>query len=100
MATKKQDNQIEALKKTEVGHWVINGLYFGYPKCCIIHFCTRKTWDLSVKQRAVIDGNGFIPCERCSKKILKGDATIESLINNRENPKPYPHDDMDDMLDL
>lgn len=72
--------------------WVEYGIYYGYPKCCIINFCTRSL-KLTKEQDAVHKNTGFTPCPECSKKILKGEATLESLLTDRICKKKFPKDD-------
>lgn len=73
------------------------GKYFGYPQCCIDAFTARlerinKTGDFSLTrmQTDAQNGQGFIPCNVCSSKILLGGIKISDLINNRICPTPYP----------
>lgn len=68
--------------------WIENGRYFGYPECCIKDFCERG-YELTVEQELVHQNIGFIPCPECAKKITKGEATLESLLIERECPDPF-----------
>ena len=80
----------------EFGEWVSRGLYFGYPTCCIYAFCNRfrgALKPLTSAQEKVHNYKGFIPCHKCSKKIVSGKITIKDLISRkRKCPKPYPKD--------
>lgn len=68
--------------------WVENGLFFGYPKCCIIDFCERD-FNMTIEQEQVHQNTGFVPCPKCSKKIISGQETLKSLIKNRFCKKPF-----------
>lgn len=70
--------------------WIDNGLYYGYPKCCIDSFC-KSNGKLTKEQNDVHKNNGFIPCQKCSEKILAGEATLENLITNRVCKKVFPN---------
>lgn len=70
------------------------GNYFGYPECCIEDFCKRPDAStITEVQRAVHNGNGFIPCPSCAHKIITGVTTIQKLIDTekRESDRPYPY---------
>lgn len=71
--------------------WRDWGVYFGYPKCCIKDFCTRG-YKMTKEQEEVNKNLGFVPCPSCSKKILEGKETLESLIKNRKHKDPFPFD--------
>jgi len=64
------------------------GIFYGYPECCIdsfIHIKVKdRTRDQRMIQRTTIFANtGFIPCHKCSIKILNNIETIDTLIKNR-----------------
>lgn len=61
--------------------WIINGLYFGYPTCCISEFIEGKCF--TEDQYKVSNGSGFIPCKRHTKMIIEGVLNIEELITSR-----------------
>lgn len=69
------------------------GLYYGYPICCIIDFINREYTLTPEQQYFANTGNGFIPCLNCSIKLLKNKVTIESLLSNRLCKQPFPKDD-------
>lgn len=55
--------------KEDIEHWTKLGNSFGYPKCCIEHFCaTEFTAQLEYYQGSVFDGSGFVPCPECNEK--------------------------------
>lgn len=74
---------LDDLKKV----WRNNGMYFGYPICCISEFleCNEFSED-QLKVRKY----GFVPCISCTKRILNGLTTIEDLIQNRVCKTNYP----------
>lgn len=60
------------------------GVYYGYPSCCIRSFHTllqtdTKWKDISTQQKQVTT-NGFVPCQACAERILRGEVSIEDLI--------------------
>lgn len=70
-----------------------NGIYFGYPKCCIEAFINRKYLNEHTdEQRQAADGTGFIPCQNHSLQILAGDIKIADLISNRQCEFPFPQE--------
>lgn len=75
------------------------GQYFGYPKCCTEWFFQSRvlkviTYDLTDAQQLVHQGNGFIPCPSCARKVLRKDLEVEELISDeRICPTPYPDHD-------
>lgn len=75
-----------------------NGKYFGYPSCCVTFFQENHgepRWYESHLEKypiafSKLNGTGFIPCPSCMEKLEKG-ADINSLIENRECPAPFPY---------
>lgn len=59
--------------------WILFGVYYGYPTCCIEYFCTRETNSLTLYQQIVLTYNGFVPCPKCANKII--DYAIDHGIN-------------------
>lgn len=80
------DIEFEAANK----QWFEYGRYYGYPTCCIKHFC-RHLGSLTWHQSRVHNGYGFIPCPYHAKKIYHGEITIESLITNRVCETEFPN---------
>lgn len=70
-------------------YWKDAGEYYGYPKCCIEHFCSNiiKTDE----QKIVAKSQGFIPCPDCTKRILDGEIKLEDLIKDRKCEFPFPY---------
>jgi len=72
--------------------WKNKGKYYGYPDCCINDFVERNFDEgLSAEQEKTYN-HGFIPCQKCAERILKGETTLELLITNRRHNNPYPND--------
>lgn len=72
------------------------GDYFGYPKCCIRAFhrmlVNKKEFKTISQERQATTQNGFVPCQRCAERILKGEIKIHELIQpTRQAPKPFSH---------
>lgn len=70
------------------------GEMLGYPECCINEFCAQPPEILANRtptdddedrlNASYIDGvyTGFIPCVAHAKKIIAGEITLVSLIDN------------------
>ena|ERR1700748_196925 len=60
---------------------MLNGDKFGYPQCCVDHFCMSTYYPPDYH---IFNGkenrSGFVPCPDCREKILQGKATLSSLI--------------------
>jgi hypothetical protein len=77
-------------KPTE--HIIYNGLYYGYPQCCIDNFIEtyQKIKPRTDAQEQVHLCTGFIPCHQHALKILAGKTTLEDIIlPSRKEPKPF-----------
>ena len=69
----------------------IQGIYFGYPQCCIDDF--RKNVLSGIKMSTVNlkdNGTGFIPCNAHKTQIENGEITLEHLISNRYCKQSFP----------
>jgi hypothetical protein len=77
--------------------WRQLGKRLGYPECCIDAFIGRND-NICISpnriQIRVSNGSGFIPCSYCSWKILSKQYTLEELIKNRKERKPFPIDNL------
>jgi hypothetical protein len=61
------------------------GIYFGYPLCCRLAFCSDIINGRESNERA-IDGSGFIPCRECFVKIKLKEIELKDLIKDRVSP--------------
>lgn len=79
------------------------GKYFGYPQCCIEAYLKilanggRKTAEQANPK--VHRDTGFIPCPDHARQVLRGEVTLESLVNNRIYPYPFPNEPEMKVLD-
>lgn len=89
------DNEFLEVTQEDIDHWKEKGKYYGYPQCCIDAFCNRLDLNLTPAQEQVLDNHGFIPCHDHALMVIKGEVTLESLIENRECQYDYPMDDHD-----
>jgi hypothetical protein len=69
------------------------GEYFGYPPCCIKSFIEQYN---TIKQTTPIsyilnNNTGFLPCYKCSARILSGELKLTDLIKNRECETDFPN---------
>jgi hypothetical protein len=71
-------------------YWKYVGTFYGYPECCIRAFiCQAAAKRRPSRERSKAAKNGFVPCLKHSREILKGNITIESLLSpNRLCPMP------------
>lgn len=67
-----------------------HGYYYGYPECCIEAFQTFcKFKDLS-PERQQASQHGFVPCQTCAERVLKGEVKLHELIlPTRQAPRPF-----------
>jgi hypothetical protein len=71
-----------------------NGLYYGYPMCCINEFIYRYLHH-NENFSPLICENGFIPCETHARQILDKVVYTKDVIKNRECKWEFPKDDAD-----
>lgn len=65
------------------------GKWYGYPDCCIHEFCKYPQFPPSEERKKAGNGSGLIPCAKHAKAINEGTITLQSLINNRSDPRPF-----------
>lgn len=71
-----------------MNYWVIYGIYFGFPHCCIREFGDRMSIFQPAPKNRKLKGTGFVPCEHCTQK---SEAQLISEINSeRLCPTPFP----------
>ncbi len=83
------------LKSEDVGHFVVKGVQFGYPECCIKEFIENRCipiYNGKIPKEQVLINNfsGFIPCIKHAKQVKSGKITLSSLIQpyrSKELPK-------------
>jgi len=72
-----------------------NGIYFGYPLCCINEFIDDLSKGESPHRRNKLAGiktdGAFHPCRKHTQDILDGKIKIEDLIDSRVCPYPFPY---------
>lgn len=83
--------------ETAVDNWIMFGVFYGYPDCCIRDFMGRSGGELSHEQNVVHGCRGFIPCHECAVEVASGRKDISELITERVYHRPYPIDQMDPM---
>jgi len=72
-----------------------NGIYYGYPKCCINSYISHHYNEKSFThlQMCVSAGTGFIPCLNHAQELCKRNNSIISIISKRECPFDFPYDE-------
>lgn len=79
--------------------WVLNGIYYGYPACCILDFLKRAKESYktglpicTAAQWAAHKDTGFVPCQKHALKIkTKLDLTAvvkTTRMSHNKFPKP------------
>ena len=90
---------ITSLTDSEIAYnfkWIENGLYYGYPVCCIVSFVqnnARGNFDARSSRKRIdgVDGHGYIPCNACHCKLASG-FSIHKLLINRKHLLLFPND--------
>lgn len=97
-------SQLKNLKKYQKDWYDENaplGKELGYPECCIQAFCDQPPQLLKIRgtnnddrlryKSGCIDGKftGLIPCITHAKQILKGEITLDSLVNKEKRNKEF-----------
>lgn len=79
-------------KDEHEGTWIEQGLYYGYPDCCIMDFCKRasKVNEPTEAQGKASLGTGFIPCPSCTELVNAGQLTLQDLIKDRVCEAAFP----------
>ena len=73
--------------------YISNGIYYGYPRCCINEFIYRCNQPINISPLVCV--NGFIPCKKHTQQIIDKVIDIKDLIKNRECIWEFPKDDED-----
>lgn len=71
------------------------GIYYGYPKCCINSYIANHYNDESFThiQLCVSAGTGFIPCQQHAFALISQNIDISLIIRNRQCRFDFPMDD-------
>lgn len=70
-------------KYSKVSLRIRNGIWYGYPKCCIRSFINNEK--RTIAQKLYSDNHvGFVPCDSCANKLLTGEISIDDLLSKRK----------------
>lgn len=70
---------------------VSTGIYYGFPACCIEHFCLHgQTLNNSTYQNHPMSGTGYVPCPHCLESSKDKDTFAEYINANRYCAEPFP----------
>lgn len=83
----------DKIEKERALRYIENGMYFGYPNCCIQHFLNIFSEKGERRNGDVSEYTGFIPCDTHAEQIRKGEATLSSILEDRLCPMEFPFDD-------
>lgn len=93
MQTIEEKLKVPFIKSNLHDSWVLLGLYYGYPTCCIESFCKSPHYlDKAFGDMRTETGNGtgLVPCTNCATKINSKEITLESLISDRIDKGKFP----------
>lgn len=65
------------------------GEFFGYPTCCVKAFLRRVSGKKTRDEQLQAARAGFIPCFKHANKILKGEISLDNIIENRICSVPF-----------
>lgn len=89
--------KIIALNNTnDIVYWVMKGIEFGYPACCIGEFIitiVKRTY--SKRDKRKFNGTGFVPCIKCEHKKTKKQILAFIKENRSTELPPFPLDSPD-----
>lgn len=66
-------------------NWVILGMEFGYPPCCIGEFviwAIKSDKEIAKRSSRKLCGTGYVPCVKCNEK---SDVELIAEINERRS---------------
>lgn len=74
---------------------VSTGIYYGFPACCIEHFCQQNSAcnshiDNSKKDNHPMLGTGYLPCPQCYEDSKNKEFFTQLINNNRFSPLDFP----------
>tara|TARA_B100000700_G_scaffold264816_1_gene302798 strand:+ start:14442 stop:14795 length:354 start_codon:yes stop_codon:yes gene_type:complete len=67
--------QLDYYKKV----YYLQGIIYGYPKCCIKNFLNDVDKGGKVDYESVFLGTGYVPCEKCA---MLEENTLNNIIHN------------------
>lgn len=59
----------------------LQGIIYGYPKCCIKNFLNNFDKGGNVDYESVFLGTGYVPCKKCA--TLEENTLLNTIHNNR-----------------
>lgn len=73
----------------KVTEWVLQGLEYGYPDCCIGEFVADILTSRFEGRERQLRGSGYVPCETCNKRNTA--IQLIKVVNERreENLPPF-----------
>lgn len=86
--------QLIELRRTYKIHYEY-GKYYGYPMCCINAFVIRlhNNQCIEPNQELASMYTGFVPCMKCSEKIVSKKLSPQDILKNRKCKHTFPLDD-------
>lgn len=79
------------LNKRLVEAWISNGIYFGYPTCCIAEFITEvNSGAYKKRNRRKFNGTGYVPCKACNRQPKA--VILMEIEQSRICKTPFPED--------
>lgn len=71
---------------TRINKWRWFGDYYGYPACCVEHFCNTT----GTTTPSHFDGTGFVPCPTCEERSMN--ELVVEIHRQRKCPTPFMMD--------
>lgn len=69
---------------------VSTGVYYGFPSCCIEHFCDNKNKNTLDYEDHPMNGTGYLPCPHCIERTKDLETFSEYINENRYCTQPFP----------
>ena len=66
----------------DIDGWILLGMYYGYPKCCIKHFYLDKSGGVPMED------TGYVMCPKCAK--MNRERLVTEINKRRISKYPFP----------
>ena len=66
----------------DVDKWILHGVYYGYPKCCIKHFYLDKSGGVPMED------TGYVMCPKCAK--MNRERLVTEINKRRISKYTFP----------
>jgi len=94
-STNNNDSSTDNYNKMRADNFRQNGIYYGYPSCCIEEFIMNNVYEKGCSLISAAYG-GFVPCQKHTQMILNKKINIRDLIGKRSSQYEFPIDTDDE----